>query len=264
MKFFASSLLGFFILFWLITPGVTSLRWTHWDQSAFMEADGVQAIEFVPLEDISPQLVRAVLLAEDDLFFEHSGFRLESLKKALAYNWKKKKWARGASTITQQLAKNLFFGKERSLWRKFNEAFVTIKMESLLSKRRILELYLNYAEMGPKIYGVKRASRYHFGKSPKHLTAVDAALLAATLPSGKIYGRKPYRGSTIKRQKRILYRMKHYALNVPVEFQKQYKVHIPSKQEKTIQDLIKDVNPKDMQDWFDREAVDSTEVFLDE
>ena len=172
-------------------------------------------LTFVPLSKISPSLVRAVLVAEDDLFFTHDGFNWHEVKNAMRDSLDEGKATRGASTITQQLARNLFLDKDKSIIRKLKEAYLTWKIEKTLSKSRILELYLNVAEFGPGLFGAAAGSQYHFGKKPNELTAADASLMAAILPNPKIYGHKPYPRYTLSRQRQIMFRMAHYDLNFP-------------------------------------------------
>jgi monofunctional biosynthetic peptidoglycan transglycosylase len=142
---------------------------------------------WAPFSRISPYLVKAVLIAEDDKFWEHEGFDYEAIQKAIEKDLKAKKFKAGGSTITQQLARNLFLSPEKSLIRKISEAVITWKMEKVLSKRRILELYLNVAEWGEGIFGAEAASRHYFGKSSSDLTPQEAARLAAILPNPRRY-----------------------------------------------------------------------------
>ena len=137
---------------------------------------------WVPYERISVQLKRAVVAAEDAKFLDHEGFDWEAIQKAMTKNEQRGKVVSGASTISQQLAKNLFLSGERSWLRKGEEAIITWMMERTLSKRRILEVYLNVAEFGPGIYGVGLAAQAYFGKAPADLGEEDASLLAASLP----------------------------------------------------------------------------------
>jgi monofunctional biosynthetic peptidoglycan transglycosylase len=160
---------------------------------------------WVPLDDIAPELVRAVLVAEDYRFREHGGIDwvslaeevrwsgdeafswlsrsdLAALREALVYAWSHRGELKGRSTITQQLAKNLYFDTERSLTRKILEAVVAGRLERRLGKDRILELYLNVAEWGPGLFGAEAASLAYFGRSAASLTLEQAAALAATLP----------------------------------------------------------------------------------
>jgi len=172
-------------------------------------------LTFVPLSKISPSLVSAVLVAEDDLFFTHDGFNWLEVKNAVRDSLDEGRATRGASTITQQLARNLFLDKDKSVIRKLKEAYLSWQIEKTLSKGRILELYLNVAEFGPGLFGAAAGSQYHFGKKPNELTAAEASLMAAVLPNPKLYGRKPYPRYTASRQKQILFRVSHYDLNFP-------------------------------------------------
>ncbi|GAB5047290.1 monofunctional biosynthetic peptidoglycan transglycosylase [Thermodesulfovibrio sp. TK110] len=138
---------------------------------------------WMPLYRISPYLVKAVLIGEDDKFYTHSGFDIEGIKKAIEKDIKEKKLKYGGSTITQQLAKNLYLSPSKNPVRKIQEAIITWRLEKTLSKKRILELYLNVAEWGEGIFGAEAASRYYFGKSASELTAMEAAKLAASLPN---------------------------------------------------------------------------------
>jgi monofunctional glycosyltransferase len=147
------------------------------------------AHQWVPYERISTQLKRAVVAAEDAKFVGHEGFDWEAISKAIEKNERKGKVVAGASTISQQLAKNLFLSGERSWVRKGQEAAITWMLENTLSKRRILELYLNFAEWGEGVFGSEAAARHHFGVSAAALGASQAAFLAAILPSPRRYGR---------------------------------------------------------------------------
>jgi len=142
---------------------------------------------WVPLSKISPYLIKAVLIAEDDKFWKHEGFDYEAIQKAIEKDLKAKKFKFGGSTITQQLAKNLYLSPEKSMIRKIPEAFITWRIEKVLSKRRILELYLNIAEWGEGIFGAEAASRHYFGKPSSQLTPEEAARLASVLPNPRKY-----------------------------------------------------------------------------
>jgi len=144
---------------------------------------------WVPYERISAQLKRAVVAAEDAKFLDHEGFDWEAIQKAMTKNEQRGKVVAGASTISQQLAKNLFLSGERSWLRKGQEAIITWMMERTLSKRRILELYLNVAEWGEGVFGAEAAARYHFGAPASALGPEQAAYLAAVLPSPRRYER---------------------------------------------------------------------------
>jgi monofunctional biosynthetic peptidoglycan transglycosylase len=143
----------------------------------------------VPYGRISIHLKRAVVAAEDAKFLDHEGFDWEAIQKAMTKNEQHKRVVAGASTISQQLAKNLFLSGERSWLRKGEEAIITWMMERMLSKRRILELYLNVAEWGEGVFGAEAAARYHFGVPASALGPEQAAWLAAILPSPRRYDR---------------------------------------------------------------------------
>jgi len=138
-------------------------------------------VRTVPYERISPMLRRAVLIAEDDAFFSHGGLDWGEIRASARKNLSRGRVVRGGSTITQQLAKNLFLGSERSLTRKLREAFLAARLERALSKRRIFELYLNRIEWGPGIFGAESAARRHFGVPASDLTPRQALVLAAII-----------------------------------------------------------------------------------
>ena len=168
------------------------------------------AHRWVPYNRISSHLKRAVIASEDDKFVEHGGFDWEAVQKAHEKNVQEGEIVWGASTISQQLAKNLFLPSYRTWWRKAQEAVITIMLETVMDKRRILEIYLNVAEWGDGVYGAEAAARYHFGATAAALSPAQAARLAVMLPSPRSY---PPGRDTLYLQKRtaaILARM-HYA-----------------------------------------------------
>ncbi|MBX2987945.1 MAG: monofunctional biosynthetic peptidoglycan transglycosylase [Bdellovibrionaceae bacterium] len=139
--------------------------------------------DYVPLSRISPYIQKAIVLSEDALFWQHKGFDWDQLEKSAERNWEKGAYLRGGSTITQQLAKNMFLSKEKSLMRKGLEALITLRLEETLSKKEILERYLNVVEFGRNIFGVKAASQHYFNKTPAELDPVESAFLAMLLPN---------------------------------------------------------------------------------
>ena len=153
------------------------------------------------LEDISPRLVRAVIAAEDARFCEHRGFDLKAIEQALENNEKRPTRIRGASTISQQAAKNVFLWPQRSWVRKGAEAYFTVLVEALWGKRRIMEVYLNTVEWGPGLYGAEAAARKNFGVGADSLSATQAARLAAILPS-PLKWRAAQPGPYVKRRSR--------------------------------------------------------------
>jgi monofunctional biosynthetic peptidoglycan transglycosylase len=169
------------------------LYWSWYEptSTAFMERQAVQVQQqWVPYGRISVHLKRAVVVAEDARFLDHEGFDWQAIQLAMAKNEERGKLVAGASTISQQLARNLFLSGERSWIRKGQEAVVTWMLEHTLSKRRILELYLNVAEWGDGgVFGAEAAARYHFGVPASALSEDQAAWLAAILPSPRRYHR---------------------------------------------------------------------------
>ncbi len=162
-------------------------RWIAPPTTAYIIRDRLQNKgpinrRWVPLGEISPNLRIAVVAAEDQKFPEHHGFDFQSLSSSLR---EKRRNLRGASTISQQLAKNLYLWPGRSLVRKALEAYFTVLIEVMWPKRRILEVYLNVVEFGPRVYGADAASRFFFNTPPGRITSREAALLAAVLPNPK-------------------------------------------------------------------------------
>jgi monofunctional biosynthetic peptidoglycan transglycosylase len=162
-----------------------------------------------PLSSVSPWLIKAVITSEDDTFFQHEGVRPEAIKEALVKDWKVRRWARGASTITQQVAKNAFLSKEKTITRKLREIVLARRIEKVLSKRRILELYLNLVEWGDGVYGAEAAARYYFGKPASAITLPEAAMLAGMLPNPKY--RNPFLryDKVMTHQRRVLHLMRN-------------------------------------------------------
>ncbi len=159
---------------------------------------------YVPLAKISPLLQQAVVISEDDLFYQHHGFNLPMLKEAMRVNFEKKRYVRGASTITMQLARNAFLHKRKTIVRKLRELVLTGRIEEALTKKQILEMYLNIVEWGEGIYGAEAASRFYFDKPASQLTLAETSLLAAMLPN-PIYFNPYKRMKTCGRmQKRVL------------------------------------------------------------
>jgi monofunctional glycosyltransferase len=189
-------------LFWLTLPSAEPLRNGYPATTALIEARMQEARKqgragrrnqhWVPIERISIWLIRAVVNSEDARFFEHDGIDEKQTRIVLTTALEDGRLGRGASTITQQLAKNLWLGEERTLWRKLREVFLARRLEKL-GKRRILELYLNVVEWGDGIYGADAAARVWFGKSAAVLLPEEAAVLAAMLPAPR--KRNPWRPS---------------------------------------------------------------------
>lgn len=147
--------------------------------------------DYVSYDQISPNIKLAVMASEDQLFPEHDGFDMKAIEKAIKYNEKHPNRRRGASTISQQVAKNVFLWQGGGFFRKGLEVYFTFMIEKIWSKRRILEMYLNVAETGKGIFGVQSASKIYFNKNAKNLTRSEAAKIAASLPNPKMYTVKP-------------------------------------------------------------------------
>ena len=145
--------------------------------------------QWTPYPRISGHLKRAIIAAEDAKFADHEGFDWEAMQKAWEKNQKRGKVVAGGSTISQQLAKNLFLSGSRTPWRKAQEAMITVMMENVMDKRRILEIYLNVIEWGEGVYGAEAAARHYFGVSAASLTPAQAARLAAMVPNPRFYDR---------------------------------------------------------------------------
>lgn len=171
------------------------------------------AKSWTSLEDISEDLQLAVVCAEDQKFLEHDGFDFEAIEKAIEANKKRKKKGkavRGASTISQQVAKNTFLFPQRSWIRKGLEVYFTFLIETIWSKERIMEVYLNVAEMGEGIYGAQAASQTYFKKEARDISASQAATLAAVLPNPRVYSAATPSGYVIKRRNWIMRQMAHW------------------------------------------------------
>ena len=162
---------------------------------------------WTPISAVPASLKKAVIAAEDANFYTHEGVDYEAIKEALKADLQKGKFVRGGSTITQQVAKNVFLSREKTISRKVKEFVLARRMDDALTKSRILELYLNAVELGPMVYGVGHASSYYFGKPPSALTVRESSFLASMLPGPKVYD--PYRklDRVVRRSDRILRRM---------------------------------------------------------
>ena len=202
---------------YLTLPDVRPLKTANPATTAFMELRAREARakgrqprrlqRWVSYARISPHLKRAVLVAEDDAFWQHEGVDLEQLQQSIEADWARGRFARGGSTITQQLAKNLYLSPSKNPVRKLRELIIARRLEAELKKARILELYLNVIEWGDGVYGIESASRTYYRKSASELGPAEAALLAAAIVNPRLLN--PARPSTrlIRRQQLILRRM---------------------------------------------------------
>jgi monofunctional biosynthetic peptidoglycan transglycosylase len=197
---FAAQLIYIIILKW-VDPPVTATQLISW-----VKGDGLKR-DYIHLNDMSPNACLAVMASEDQLFPDHNGFDVKSIKKAMEINKKKPNRLRGASTISQQVAKNVFLWQGRSWLRKGLEVYFTFMIEAVWGKKRILEMYLNVAEMGKGVFGIEAASRKFFNKPAKKLTRTEAAMIAASLPNPKKYTVKPVSKYIAKRYPWVIQQM---------------------------------------------------------
>lgn len=179
------SQLAYIIILRFVGPPITLTQ-----ISSILQGNGFDR-DHVDLKNISPNAGLAVMASEDQLFPDHNGFDIKSIKKALSYNKRKPGRVRGASTISQQVAKNVFLWQGRSWFRKGLEVYFTFMIELCWSKQRILEVYLNEAEMGKGVFGIQAASKKYFKKPASRLTRTEAAMIAASLPNPVRYTVKP-------------------------------------------------------------------------
>jgi monofunctional glycosyltransferase len=161
-----------------------------------------------PIAEISPNLMHALLLSEDDTFYQHNGFDMEQIQIAIKTDWEKKRFAYGGSTLTQQLARSLYLSPRKNLFRKAKEAFITVLLERYLTKNRIMELYLNVVEWGPGVFGAEAASQTYFQKPAKELSPDEAVALVSILPSPRRWSPTSERSFMTRRRSRLYSRMR--------------------------------------------------------
>ncbi len=217
-RIFIISFLAILILmagYLLTIPSVSYLRYKNPEFTSMMKyrlANSKKGYRihkrYVSLNEISPYLIKAVLIAEDDRFFMHEGIDIDATIEAIKKDIIKRRFVAGGSTITQQLAKNLFLTPEKTILRKIREAIIAWRLEKALTKKRILELYLNVVEWGHGIFGAEMASLHYFGKPALYLTPEESARLAAILPNPLRYSPFSESGFVQKRTELILEIMK--------------------------------------------------------
>src|SRR5262245_27637862 len=213
----AGCVFAIFAYLYLTIPDVRDLRTTNPSTTAFMElrarearAKGQQPRHiqrWMSYRNISPELKRAVLVAEDSAFWQHDGVDYDQLQESIEADWAKGKFLRGGSTITQQLAKNLYLSPSKNPLRKLRELIIARRLEAELKKSRILELYLNLIEWGDGIYGAEAAARTYFQTSAGALGASESALLAAAIINPRVYSPARPNSRLVRRQQLILRRM---------------------------------------------------------
>lgn len=198
------------VVWWrYVDPGQTRFMAMRLDALREKNPQVVLKQRWVPYARIALPLKQAVVAAEDDKFIDHEGFDWEGIQKAIEKNQKKGKVVAGGSTITQQLAKNLFLSAAKTPWRKAQEALITVWLELLWDKRRILEVYLNVVEWGEGVFGAEAAAQHYFGLGAGRLTAEQAARLAVMLPAPRRFERNPNSAYLDQRTQQIVARMRH-------------------------------------------------------
>ncbi|MBF0366440.1 MAG: monofunctional biosynthetic peptidoglycan transglycosylase [Oligoflexia bacterium] len=222
-RYFVFALLGVFLLYTVVdialimmdinklSKGYIEVRVDQESGLADYEWSAKRPARWVALKAVAPLAVRAIIISEDGPFYMHPGYDLEQIKIAVGEAFSNGGRVRGASTITQQVIKNLYLTRSKSLWRKLKELPLAIYMDRVLSKNRILEIYLNIIEYGPGLYGIKPAAYHYFAKSPGELDAKEGAFLAMLLPNPKKNSSSfKKRATTVyarRVMKTILYRM---------------------------------------------------------
>ena len=204
--------LGWVVWWKYADPGMTHFMQLRLDQLRVKNPKAQLNHQWQPYGRISAHLKRAVIAAEDDKFVDHEGFDWEGMQKALEKNQRKGRVVAGGSTISQQLAKNLFLSPSKTPWRKAQEAVITLMLEALWDKRRILEVYLNSVEWGEGIFGAEAAARRYYNLTAAQLSAEQAARLAVMLPAPRRFQKNPYSAFVNERTQVILGRMQYAEL----------------------------------------------------
>jgi monofunctional biosynthetic peptidoglycan transglycosylase len=201
----------YILLLKFVNPPITITQLVSWVSGHGLKRD------YVSRSNISPNARLAVMASEDQLFPDHHGFDWKSIKKAQKYNAKKPGRTRGASTISQQVAKNVFLWQGKSWIRKGLEVYFTFMIELVWGKKRIMQVYLNVIEMGEGVFGIEMASRIYFNKPAKNLTRQEAAMIAACLPNPRKYKVKPASGFLMGRSQRIMQQMNNLSSDPDVQ-----------------------------------------------
>lgn len=236
-------------------PDVSRLATEAPSTTAFMEQrkqqlraagkDDTIRYTFVPYARISPYLRRAVLVAEDNNFYEHDAIDTRAMTEAIRRDWERRKITHGGSTITQQLAKNLYLSPSRNPLRKIKEYFIARSLENHLTKKRILEIYLNVVEMGERVYGAEAASRFYFDKPASALAPQQAALLAGCLPNPRLMNPGAPNKRLRWRQRMILSRMRRWGYLFETEVLTEKKPDAPPSAPPVVDTAIEQTPPSD-------------------
>ena len=195
------------ILWTVVNPGESAFMETRLEHLQEKDEKATLRHQWVNYNQISIHIKQAVIAAEDAKFIDHEGFDWEGIEKAYEKNKRRKKIVAGGSTISQQLAKNLFLSNQRTPWRKAEETIITLMLETVLSKQRILEIYVNVIEWGNNVYGIEAASLRYFSSHARDLNSFQSAKLASMIPNPKYYERHQDASGLIERSVIILSRM---------------------------------------------------------
>lgn len=221
---------------------------------------------YTRLNQVSQYLQKAVITTEDSAFYQHSGFDLNELKNSIEKNLESGRYARGGSTITQQLAKNMFLNNEKTLYRKALEALIAIRIERVLNKDEILERYLNVVQFGKNVYGVQQAAKFYFSKKPRELTLAESAFLAMLLPNPVSYARsfqqKKWTPFAERRMYQIvdrMYQFRQIPADTYLEARYQIKYFFGEPEDSSLTDSIETINEEDIDQWFDEEPPEDAE-----
>lgn len=202
------------VAYWVkFNPGSTAFMRARLEVMREKNPGAIVRYQWTPYQRISPHLKRSLIAAEDARFLEHGGFDWDGIKQAWERNRREGAIVAGGSTISQQLAKNLFFSGQRTWWRKGQEAVVTVMLEAMMSKQRILEMYLNVIEWGDGVFGADAAARYHYGITAAALSPYQAARLAAMVPSPRRYG--PGSNTGYLRKRTSIIQARAYGVQTP-------------------------------------------------
>lgn len=197
-------------IWWWVDHNPTTTAFMNQRLAAMQQKDGGAQLkhQWVPYEKVSVHLKRALIASEDSRFMAHDGFDWDGIQTAVEKNIKKGRIVAGGSTISQQLAKNLFLSADRTPWRKAQEAVITLMLEKMMSKRRILEIYVNVIEWGDGVFGAEAAARHYYGTRAANLTPRQAAKLAAMVPNPRYYDKNRNAKGLARKTGIILARMR--------------------------------------------------------
>lgn len=218
-----SVIVGAVLIFIYMSPSIGSMTFEDIKKIAESKIPKTAKHSWVSIDDISRHYLYAIVVSEDGQFFQHNGVNYDSILNSIAVNIKKRSFAVGASTISQQVVKNLFLTREKSIVRKLSELYLTNRLEKRFSKNQILEIYLNLIEVGPDMYGVNIAAKHYFAKKPKNINAAEGAFISLMLPSPRrhhlsIFSNKHLAPKHKRKLKRIFSDMQYFEYISPDQY----------------------------------------------